>query len=149
MKNKNMYYLLAAVIIVIIIAVLLLRKPAPAAPETQAPTAPETPAVQAPETPTTYEGEANAIANVVCAGGKIGGKLTNIGATKVTIGNELKVLLRGMVVKDPGCDKTALEPGESTTCTAMNGPFKVISGQNEIVVRITGAKESQATVTCE
>ena len=147
MEKKNMYYLIAAVVVIVVVAFLLMRKPAevPATPPAEQPAEQGLPE---PEAPTEYKGEANAITNAVCSNGKIGAIITNIVDNKVTIGNELKVLLRGMVVKDPGCDKTSLEPGESTTCTAVNGPFQVVKGQNEVVVRIIGAKEAQATVVC-
>ena len=147
MEKKNMYYLIAAVVVIVVVAFLLMRKPAevPATPPAEKPAEQGLPE---PEAPTEYKGEANAITNAVCSNGKIGAVLTNVADAKVVIGKDLKVQVNSLPVANPGCDKTELEPGESTTCTAVNGPFQVVKGQNEVVVRIIGAKEAQATVVC-
>ena len=71
----------------------------------------------------------------------------NTGSSTVKIGSDLKVLIRGLVVLEPGCDDSELAPGESTACGNLNGPFPVVEGKNEIFGRI-GPEEVVATVTC-
>jgi hypothetical protein len=149
-QNKNLYYIIGAVVVVVVLVLVWMQmKPASeTGPETQAPVV-ERPVLPEPEVPTEYVGEGKMVTNAVCTEeGKIGAVITNIADSTVEIGKDIKILLRGLVVKTPGCDKTELAPGESTTCTTLNGPFPVISGQNEVVVRIAGAKEGKATVTC-
>jgi len=152
MDKKNVYYILAAVVVIVIVVFLVMRKPAEAPAEVpQAPVVeePEAPVLPEAEVPTEYAGEAEMVTSAVCADGKVGAVLTNVADQEVTLMDEWKVQIRGLVVKEPGCDKTTLAPGESTTCTNLNGPFPVVSGLNEIVVRMEGAKEGQATVTCK
>jgi hypothetical protein len=145
-QNKNLWYIIGAIVVIVILVLVFMRKPAeePEAPVTE-PTGPTLPEA---ETPTEYAGEGEMVTNAVCADGKVGAVITNVADTTVTLNKEWKVLLRGMVVKDPGCDKTVLEPGESTTCTTLSGTFPLVEGKNEIVVRMEGAKEGKATVTC-
>ena len=150
MEKKNLYYLIAVVVIVVVVAFFMMRQPeappeVPPAPEPEA--EPET-VLPEPEVPTEYAGKAEMVTKAVCAEGKIGAVITNVGEDEVTIGKDMKLLLRGMVVKTPGCDKEVLAPGESTTCTQLNGMFPVASGQNEVLVTI-GAQTGKATVTCE
>ena len=150
--KKNMYYLVAVVVLVVVlVAVFMMRKPAevPVAPPAPVEEVEEGPVLPEAEVPTEYAGEAEIVTQAVCADGKVGAVITNVADVEVTLMKEWKVLLRGLVVKEPGCDKTVLAPGESTTCTTLNGPFPVVSGQNEVVVRIADAKEGKATVTCE
>lgn len=150
MEKKNLYYILAAVVVVVVLVLFFaMKKPAevpaaPAAPVVE----PETPVLPEPEVPTEYAGESEMVTSAVCADGVVGAVITNVADTPVTLMNEWKVLIRGLVVKEPGCDKTTLEPGESTTCTTLNGPFPVMDGENEIIIRMGGAKEGKATVTC-
>ena len=148
-EKQNIYYILAVIVIIIVVAAIAMKlgkepaqAPAPVIPGPTAPTLPEA------EVPTTYEGDAEMVTQAVCADGKVGAVITNVASETLTVGTEIKFLLRGMVVKEPGCDKTEVAPGESTTCTTMNGNFAVSSGKNEVVVRIAGAKEGLATVTC-
>ncbi len=154
-QNKNLYYVIGAVVVVVVLVLLFMQLRGPTEAPPAAPTAPvveevvEEPVLPEPEVPTEYAGEAEMVTSAVCADGKIGAVITNVADNAVTIGNELKFQLRGMVVKEPGCDKVELAPGESTTCTTLNGPFQLVPGQNEVIVRIAGAKEGKATVTCE
>ena len=145
-SNKNLWYIIGVIVVVVVLLLVFMRKPveeeAPAAPVEEGPVLPEA------EVPTEYAGESEMVTSAVCADGVIGAVITNVAETTLTIVGDVKFLLRGMVVKEPGCDKTALEPGESTTCTTLNGPFQVASGQNEVIVRMEGAKEGKATVTC-
>ncbi len=149
-SNKNIWYIIGAIAVIVILVLVFMRKPAEepeTAPEPEPEPEPEE-TLPEPETPTEYAGEGEIVTKAVCADEKIGAVITNIGNTTVSYGKEWKALLRGMVVKEPGCDKTVLEPGESTTCTTLNGNFPVVEGKNEVVIRISGAKEGKATVTC-
>ncbi len=150
MEKKNLYYILAAVVVVVVIVLLFTLKKPVEVPEAPAPVVeePVEPVLPEPEVPTQYAGEAEMVTSAVCADGVVGAVITNVADTQVTLMSEWKVLIRGLVVKEPGCDKTTLEPGESTTCTTLNGPFPVIDGENELIIRMGGAKEGKATVTC-
>ncbi|MBW2995680.1 hypothetical protein KY332_00095 [Candidatus Woesearchaeota archaeon] len=145
-SNKNLWYIIGVIVVVVVLLLVFMRKPA----EEEAPPAPvvEGPVLPEAEVPTEYAGEAEMVTSAVCADGVIGAVITNVAENTVVLATDVKMLLRGMVVKEPGCDKTALEPGESTTCTTLNGPFAVVEGQNEVIIRIAGAKEGKATVTC-
>ena len=150
--KKNMYYILAVVVVIVVIAFFVLRKPAEA-PPVAPPPAVEEPVEETvlpePEVPTEYAGEAEMVTSAVCSEGKIGAVLTNTAEVTLVLKTDVKFLLRGLVVKEPGCDKTEIAPGESTTCTSLNGAFPVVSGKNEALIRTTGGKEGKATVTCE
>jgi hypothetical protein len=151
-KNQNMYYILAAIIvIVVIVAVVMMQKPAevPVEEAEEEEVVEEEPVLPEPEVPSEYAGEAEMVTSAVCADGKIGAIITNVADETVMLGSSMIFQLRGMVVKEPGCDKTELAPGESTTCTQLNGNFALVTGQNEVLVRLAGAKEGKATVTCE
>lgn len=147
-EKQNMYYIIAVIVIIIVVAAIAMKlgkepsQPAPVIPGPTGPTLPEA------EVPTSYEGDTEMVTQAVCADGKVGAVITNVADKTLQVGTEIKFLLRGMVVKSPGCDKTELAPGESTTCTTMNGDFKVVSGKNEVIVRDGSAKEGLATVTC-
>ncbi|MBW2965975.1 hypothetical protein KY342_02620 [Candidatus Woesearchaeota archaeon] len=153
MDKKNMYYIVAAVIVVVIIAVLLMRKPA--APEITEPEITEPEVVEEeekivlpkPKVETEYKGD-ELISDAVCADGKIGAIITNTGTESASIPKDIKILLRGMVVIDPDCEKMTLSAGESITCENVAGHFPTGTGQQQIMVRLKGA-EAQATVTCE
>ena len=151
MEKKNLYYILAAVVLVVVVVLLFAMKkpaevpaPAPVAPVVE----PETPVLPEAEVPTEYAGESEMVTSAVCADGKVGAIITNVANIPVTLMAEWKIQIRGLVVKEPGCDKTTLEPGESTTCTTLNGPFPVMDGENEIIIRMGNAKEGKATVVC-
>ena len=100
------------------------------------------------EVPTEYAGRgAEMISDVACSDGRISARLTNTGDSAVTVGRDMVVMLRGMVVLQPECETMALEPGQSTVCTKLNGPFPVAPGRNEIAVKIR-LSDAVATVTC-
>ena len=147
--NRKLLFCILAVLVIALVGC----KKAPEAPVTPPPVV-ETPVVEepvlpTPEVPTTYAGEKELVTNAVCANGKVGAVITNVLDTNVVLGTDVKFLLRGMVVKSPGCDKTELAAGESTTCTTMSGTVPLVPGVNEVVVRVTGAKEGLASVNCE
>ncbi|MEE9525579.1 MAG: hypothetical protein V3V78_03160 [Candidatus Woesearchaeota archaeon] len=144
-ENKNLWYIIGAIVVIVILVLVFMRKPVEEvaeAPVEEGPVLPEA------EVPTEYAGESEMVTSAVCADGKVGAVITNVADTTVTLAREWKILIRGLVVKDPGCDKTTLEPGDSTVCTTLNGAFPVVPGQNEVVIRLGGAKEGKATVTC-
>ena len=151
--NKNLYYIIGAIVVIVVVVLLVINRQPPeeAPPAVPAPApAPEPepePVLPEPEVPTEYVG-AELVSNAVCANGKIGAIITNVGEDTVSIGKDLKILMRGLVIKEPGCDKDELAPGEQTTCTTLNGVFPVIDGKNEILIRSIGGLEGKATVTC-
>ncbi|MBD3354565.1 hypothetical protein GF361_01110 [Candidatus Woesearchaeota archaeon] len=147
-SNKNIWYILGAIVVIVILVLVFMRKPAEEPAPAPAPEPEPEETLPEPETPTEYAGEGEMVTQAVCADGKVGAVITNVADVTAEYMVNWKAQIRGLVVKDPGCDKTVLEPGESTTCTTLNGNFPVISGQNEVIIRIAGAKEGKATVTC-
>ena len=151
-KNNTIYYVVAVVVIVLI-AVFMMRKPADVPPAVEPTPEPEpvvepvAPVLPEPEVPTDYKGEVEMVSKMACVDGVASGRITNTDTVKWVYGKDFKVLIRGLVVHEPGCDKTELEPGESTDCTTLNGPFQVVEGLNELAVRSKN-KEVIATVTC-
>ena len=149
--KKNIYYIAAAVIVVVIIAVLLMRKPAevPEEPEVEEPEVveEEEEVLPEPKVATEYKGD-ELISDAVCADGKIGAIITNIGEEEATIPKDIKILLRGMVVIDPDCEKMTLAAGESILCENVAGHFSTGTGKQQVTVILKGAS-AQATVTCE
>ena len=151
-KNNTIYYVVA-VVVIILIAVFMMKKPAeepPAVeptPEPEPVPEPETPTLPEPEVPTDYKGEVEMVSQMACVDGVASGRITNTDNVAWVYGKDVKVLLRGLVIHDPGCEKMELEPGESADCTTLNGPFQVVEGLNEITVRSKN-KEVIATVTC-
>jgi len=145
-SNKNLWYIIGVVVVVVIL-LLVFMKPAEE-PEAAPVVEDEGTGLPEAEVETEYAGEAEMVTSAVCAEGKIGAVITNVAEETVVLAKDVKMLLRGLVVKEPGCDKAELAPGESTVCTTLNGPFQVMPGQNEVIIRLTGAKEGKATVTC-
>ena len=148
-SNKTIWYIIGVIAVIAVLMFVFMKKPAeepePAAP-VEEPEVEET--LPEPEVATEYEGEEEMVKNAVCSDGKIGAVITNVAEETMTVSEDIKFLLRGLVVKEPGCDKEELAPGESTTCTSLNGPFQVVEGKNEVVIRLARAKEGLATVTC-
>ncbi len=56
---------------------------------------------------------------------RIEGVITNIQEQSLTFTKDLKVIVNGLIVIDPECDKTTLEPGESTFCADLSGHYNV------------------------
>ncbi len=154
MKKTTIVFCLLAIMVLLISGCSCKKDvPAPAPVEPEAPVvtepvAPVEPTLPEPEVETEYAGESDeVVTEAVCSEGKIGARLTNTGDSAVTIGKEMRILLRGMVVKDPGCETVDLASGASTVCTQLNGPFPVVDGKNEVLIRI-GSTEVKATVIC-
>ena len=147
-QNKNTMYIIAAVIVIVIIALAVWQPWAKKEPVVNEPVVqePEEPTLPEPEVPTDYEGDA-LVSDAICVGGKIAATITNTGTANAVIGKDMTVSVNSLVVKNPGCEVSELEPGQSTRCSNMNGNFKVRTGKNEVLVR-TSAEQGQATVTC-
>ena len=133
-KMKNVYYIVAAVIIVILIAVFMLRKPAEEVPEEVVPeevVEEEAEEIPEPEVPTEYIG--TILSDAVCVDNEIQATISNTGETTETIGDKIIVQVNSLVVRAPTCDEMTLEPGESTRCSDMSGPFPVRAGKQNLV----------------
>jgi len=149
-KNNNSTWYVVGVIVIILIALAVWKPWQTEEPEVIEPevTEPDVPVLPEAEIETEYEGDVEMVTSAVCADGKIGAIITNAGDKSVVLGKDMKILLRGLVIKDAGCDKTELAAKESTTCTNLNGMFAVAKGQNEILITL-GPESGKATVTCE
>jgi len=146
MKKTTIIFVLA----VIACLVLVGCKPTtePGAP-TQ-PTVPEQPAEEPtePEAPAkVIETKGNILTDVKCVGDNIQGKIVNVLNTATDI-SDIRVIFNGMVVNPQllECDKTTLNPGESTTCQALQGIFP-IKATNAVSVAI-GSQAVKETITC-
>jgi len=70
-----------------------------------------------------------ALSEVSCVDGNIQAKVTNTGAADAALAKEIKVLVNGLLVVDPECDKATLAAGESTLCTDLSGHLSVREGK--------------------
>lgn len=89
--------------------------------------------------------ELERVSNVACSQKMISIKLTNVNDEKsymisnngVQKGFDTYFQVRGIVVKNPGCDAEELAPGESTMCTSIgqpSGSYMNIEGTNRLSV---------------
>jgi hypothetical protein len=98
----------------------------PAAPvePVVAPAAPEEPAASA-EQPLTQP----SISEARCVDSRIEAVLTNTGSASAVLGKDFKIILNGLVVIDPECDKMTLAAGESTYCKDISGHYTIREGK--------------------
>jgi hypothetical protein len=87
------------------------------------------------------------VSGLACSGSSIAGTVTNVVDQAVDV-TSLRVLVNGQVIEPEllGCDKSSLQPGDSTNCASLNGILPV-SGENTVDV-VMGSETGQASVTC-
>lgn len=95
------------------------------------------------------EAEANLVSNLNCANGVITATITNTGDKTIDLSKDIRVIVRGLVVANKiiECEKTSLNPGESTLCSKLNGVYPVVEN-NAIVIRF-GTEQVLMDVTCK
>jgi len=102
----------------------------------------------APGTAKKVELTAGILTELQCTEGNIAGRVTNLAAKQAGVG-DIRVLVNGIVTDSVAlrCDKTVLQPNDSTYCLSLQGQLPV-SGEAEIAVNI-GDKQAVETVSCE
>jgi hypothetical protein len=112
----------------------------------------EVPEVEAEEgLPAEVEQEVAAgawLAGVACAEGRISAVITNQEGRDMEITKDIKLLIRGLVVTRPDCDKMTLAPGESAICDDISGGFP-LADSNIIILRAPDGVQEEATAVCE
>lgn len=61
------------------------------------------------------------LSGLKCKNMKIYGYVTNIDDEKKKLGDDVKIIINGIVAKDIDCEKLVLDPGESTYCSNLAG----------------------------
>ena len=147
--RKTLFALLA---IALLVLVACAPKEAPTEPIVQPPA--EQPAVAEP-TPVAppvspKTGLLVPLSNVVCVGDTISAVVTNVGDETWVMGENVKIYLNAGIDKEPGCDKTTLEPGESTTCDGLDWPIVQKAGKKNILqVVAAGERYELVEVYCQ
>ena len=88
------------------------------------------------------------LSQVKCVGTKIEGVVTNMGNDQIDITKEASAIIHGVLVVNPvlmECEKTILEPGESTLCRSLAGKYK-LAEKNRLIFRIKGMEEGIAKI---
>lgn len=88
----------------------------------------------------------NLFSGAACSDGKIIATLTNVFDQDLYV-SDIKVLFRGLVIKDLGCYTSVLRPGSMVVCDTLNGEFALAIGTNELIVQI-GDEEEIIKVYC-
>ena len=122
---------------------------------------PEAPVVEEPvevTLPESEEGEAvidvapgklDMISEARCIDNNIEVVLTNPTEKVLTFAKDAKIIINGLVVVDPECDKLTLEPGESTYCTDISGHLAIRQGAvNRIQVNMF-SERGLSDIKCE
>jgi|GEM_PF-4490780 len=92
--------------------------------------------------------ELELLTDVVCANGMISGVITNNGEEAWTLNEDIKVILNGGWDKEPGCDKTTIEPGESMVCDGIDFPIVQKPGKKNVVVVVADGSRATEEVYC-
>jgi archaellum component FlaF (FlaF/FlaG flagellin family) len=110
--------------------------------------APETPPEEEPEQPPAEEPKVELLSGLKCSGDNVQGTITNVLDTQLLV-EDIRVLFNGKVVEPVTlrCDKTVLEPGESTFCASLQGALPPASGENTVAV-VVGEKSTTKKVNC-
>ena len=91
---------------------------------------PEAPTVvETPETSEPAVESGKLLSAVRCADSKIQGVVTNTLDSEVTLGNDIKILINGLLIVDPVCDSLTLAQGESTFCDDLSGHIAIRAGK--------------------
>jgi len=116
----------------------------PAQPEQ--PEEPETPPEPEEEQPEETPTPTTMISDVKCnEDGIISLVLTNLNSKSAKVGKDFKVFAGNLLNLDPGCEKTEIDPGESTLCSDVGKhPF---SSKVRVLVLYPGMRETE-TVDC-
>ena len=133
------------ILICILITALLLIGGCKKAVDEQPVTEPSVPVVVEPQ-----EGEGNGaeaaepgkiLSALKCLDGAIEGIVTNTGDKELTLAKDIKVLINGLIVVDPECDKLVLAPGESVYCRDLSGHYAIRKGQvNRVQLNLLGER---------
>lgn len=59
------------------------------------------------------------------------------------IGKTLRVVVNGYPVYPPTCEKLKLEPGETTYCSDLTGPYDFKKGTNKVVINYRSESKQQ------
>ncbi len=81
------------------------------------------------EEPTEEAEPGKMLSELRCIDGAIEAVVTNTGETEAAIGDDIKVMINGLLIVDPECDKYILAPGESTYCKDISGHIKIRTGK--------------------
>ena len=69
------------------------------------------------------------LSGLKCIDDKIEGVITNTQDQAAGLNKEIKIIINGLIVIDPECDKATLEAGESTVCSDLSGHFPIRTGK--------------------
>ena len=108
---------------------------------------PEEPAV--PEAPVEVKTVLDMISEARCLDNKIEVLLTNPTDETITLARDAKVIINGLIVIDPECDKLTLAPGESTFCTDISGHFSIRTGEKNRIQINMRSERGLSIVDCE
>ena len=144
-NDKSIYYIMAVVVVIVLIAVFMMMRPAEEPePEITEPepeiTEPEVtlPESEIPPAPIeTMKGKLEMITEARCFDNRIEVVLTNPTDETLTLAKDAKVILNGLVVVDPECDKLEIAPKESVYCSDISGHYAIRQGEvNRIQVNM-------------
>jgi archaellum component FlaF (FlaF/FlaG flagellin family) len=130
------------------------EKAAPTAPTVPEPTPPQPPVTAViPEETTEATVQTSTKLEMVsearCAANKIELRLTNPTQQTLTLGKDAKIILNGLVVTDPECDKLVVAPGESVFCSDISGHLSTKTGELNKVQINMGTERSTSEVDCK
>ncbi|MBR9691829.1 hypothetical protein GOV06_03495 [Candidatus Woesearchaeota archaeon] len=69
------------------------------------------------------------ISSMKCVEDRIQAVIKNTGDTEATMVKDIKVILNGLLVVDPVCEKLTLAPGEETQCQDISGHIAIRTGK--------------------
>lgn len=136
--------------------------PAPTPPVETAPVAPPTPPpVETPEsniTIRTQTASTELITEARCVSNSIEAVLNNPSDQEITLIKDMQIVINGLVVSHPDCDKNTIAAGESVYCRSIGGSLSIKKGaknivlinflktRNEYIVDCTGQNLNQTSV---
>ncbi|MBD3354564.1 hypothetical protein GF361_01105 [Candidatus Woesearchaeota archaeon] len=79
------------------------------------------------------QGEEGKILNLLrCSDNRIEAELYNNREEPLVIGEDIKIIIRGLIVPIPDCDNTTIKPGETVYCSDITGKYKIKDGINRV-----------------
>lgn len=143
--------IISIIIIILIIGVFGCQKAAETPKET-APveTTPVVPAEQNADVEKPVAASKAALSDLRCAGNKsIEGVFTNTDEKPIKLAKDVKIIINGLIVVDPDCDKLDVQPGEAVYCKDFTGHLSVSGSKktNEVTLNFHDKKVIEY-VTC-
>ena len=88
------------------------------------------------------------LSEVRCTEERIVGVLTNTFDQTIEVQKDIQLHINGLINRELGCEKTTLEPGESTFCETLNGRYPVRSPGNNRLTAVLDGSSYDEVITC-